>query len=112
MGESAEGGAMALALAPATEADAKSGAVLQIAGVAAIGTGTVMFHGAMPYPGLAAILPVAGAIALLLGGHRSPTGPVTRALSAEPLRWLGRLSYSWYLWHWPLVGIGAVVDWQ
>jgi hypothetical protein len=28
------------------------------------------------------------------------------------LRWFGRVSYSWYLWHWPLVGLGAVLDWQ
>jgi hypothetical protein len=35
---------------------------------------------------------------------------VSRALGAGWLRWLGRLSYGWYLWHWPLVGLGAVLD--
>ena len=110
--EFAAGGALALALEPATEADRRSGVALQIVGIGALAVATAAFHGAMPYPGFAAILPVAGAVALLLGGHYAPTGPVTRALGAGLLRWFGRLSYSWYLWHWPLVGIGAVVDWQ
>jgi hypothetical protein len=55
----------------------------------------------MPYPGLAALLPTAGAVALLYGGA-APSGPM-RLLAAAPLRFLGKISYSLYLWHWPLL---------
>src|SRR5205085_10503266 len=58
----------------------------------------------------AALLPALGAVALIAGGRAAPTSVVTRALAARGLRWLGRLSYAWYLWHWPVVGVGAVLD--
>ena len=58
---------------------------------------------ATPYPGTAALLPVLGT-ALVIGG-----GCVTRGLGAGRLlcrpamRAIGRVSYSWYLWHWPVL---------
>ncbi|MBU6213265.1 MAG: acyltransferase [Actinomycetales bacterium] len=62
-----------------------------------------------PYPGFLALLPTVGTAALIASGIRTgaPT-LVQRALSVRPLRFLGRISYSWYLWHWPpLVFIAA-----
>ncbi|MDR1164390.1 MAG: acyltransferase [Deltaproteobacteria bacterium] len=57
-----------------------------------------------PFPGLAA-LPVCLGAALLLLIHRD--GPeaslVGRALALAPSRWIGKISYSLYLWHWPLL---------
>ncbi|GAA1452871.1 acyltransferase [Nocardiopsis tropica] len=42
--------------------------------------------------------------ALLIGlCARSPEGLVSRVLSWEPLRWTGTVSYSLYLWHWPVI---------
>jgi hypothetical protein len=53
-----------------------------------------------PFPGLAALLPVAGAVFVLL----NPTpGPSARLLTNKPMVWLGRMSYSLYLWHWPVL---------
>ena len=49
-----------------------------------------------------AILPVAGACFLLAAGVRTNSG-VSRALSVRPAVWIGDLSYSLYLWHWPLI---------
>lgn len=71
------------------------------AGLAAVAVAGVALTAEMPYPGLAALLPTAGAAALLYGGA-APSGPV-RLLAAAPLRFLGKISYSLYLWHWPLL---------
>ena len=71
------------------------------AGLAAVAVAGVALTAEIPYPGLAALLPTAGAVALLYGGG-APSGPV-RLLAAAPLRFLGKISYSLYLWHWPLL---------
>jgi len=55
---------------------------------------------AVPYPGTAAVLPVA-ATALVIAG-RTETGVLGRATGLPPVRWLGRVSYPLYLWHWPV----------
>ena len=53
-----------------------------------------------PFPGLAAIPSVLGT-ALLIA---LPTSLINRRLLAlAPLGFIGRISYSWYLWHWPLL---------
>lgn len=55
-----------------------------------------------PFPGLAALLPVAGAVLILL---RPAQGPAGQLLASQPMVWLGELSYSLYLWHWPVLAL-------
>ena len=86
------------------------GTLLQVCGLLAIAFAVVVYDRATPYPGVAARLPALAAVALIAGGERAPNGEVTRGLSWGVFRWFGRLSYAWYLWHWPLVGIGAVIN--
>ena len=52
------------------------------------------------FPGLYALLPTVSTALVLAGDQR---GLTHRLLSAPWLQWLGRRSYSWYLWHWPVV---------
>jgi peptidoglycan/LPS O-acetylase OafA/YrhL len=111
--EFALGGLLAVALEEhrfADDAPSMGGVGLQVAGLLAIAFATVAYDRATPYPGIAALLPALAACALLVGGARAPRSVVSATLGVPPLRWFGRLSYAWYLWHWPLVGIGAVID--
>jgi peptidoglycan/LPS O-acetylase OafA/YrhL len=110
--EFALGGLIALDAGRLSKISTKSGTLLQTGGVAAIAFATLFYDQATPYPGLAALTPVLGTAALLVGGMATSAGVLTRGLSTPVLRWFGRVSYSWYLWHWPLVGLGAVIDWR
>ena len=72
-------------------------------GLAMIGAAGLLIDTNTPFPGMAALLPTLGtALAMLpgMGGHAY--GPV-RLLGWRPARFLGRISYSLYLWHWPLL---------
>jgi peptidoglycan/LPS O-acetylase OafA/YrhL len=59
------------------------------------------------YPGVAAIVPTLATIGLLLSGVGDASRGVSRYLASPMLRLIGRVSYSWYLWHWPFIVIGA-----
>ncbi|WP_158914637.1 acyltransferase family protein [Caulobacter sp. S45] len=60
----------------------------------------IIFNEQTPFPGVAAALPALGA-AGLIASERSFVN--RRVLSARPLVGVGLVSYSWYLWHWPLM---------
>lgn len=62
----------------------------------------VAFDSATPFPGYAALLPVISTALILSGGCR-PGGYVSGILGQRWLVWVGDQSYSWYLWHWPLI---------
>lgn len=56
-----------------------------------------------PYPGTSALLPVLGtALVIGTGGVTGGMG-VGRVLCPPVMRAIGRVSYSWYLWHWPVL---------
>lgn len=53
------------------------------------------------FPGVLAALPSLGAVAVLVSGEFSATHGAGRILASSPMQFVGRLSYAWYLWHWP-----------
>ncbi len=75
---------------------------LGLAGLALILGAGVGLTAQTPFPGWAAALPVLGSVALILAGSLGG-GPATTLLSSAPLRGLGLISYSLYLWHWPVI---------
>jgi peptidoglycan/LPS O-acetylase OafA/YrhL len=71
---------------------------LEPAGLAAILAASLLLTPDTPWPGLAALLPVAGAALVILD-----SGGRTMLLGGAALQGIGRWSYSIYLWHWPIV---------
>lgn len=72
-------------------------------GLAMLTASALVIDTSTPFPGMAALLPTVGtALAMLPGMGGMPHGPA-RYLGWRPARFLGRISYSLYLWHWPLV---------
>ncbi len=63
-------------------------------------------HGLLWVIGLAAF----GTAAVIGGVTAAPASTAARLLRLSPLVVIGKLSYSWYLWHWPLLAFGRVLD--
>ncbi len=61
------------------------------------------YSGAVPFPGWRAALPVLGAAAVIAANAPARLPSPTRVLGVRPVQWLGDVSYSVYLWHWPLI---------
>jgi len=78
-------------------------------GLSLIVAAALAFSATTPYPGLAALLPSVGAAILLATGTRLPHVGISRVLSFRPLQMIGRVSYSWYLWHWPVFLLSAML---
>lgn len=82
----------------------RAAAALGWTGFAALALGVVHTEEA-GFPGASAWLPVLGSAAMIAAGARGvfSRGQIGALLSLAPLRLVGRLSYSLYLWHWPVV---------
>lgn len=63
--------------------------------------------GGLTYPSILAILPTVAALLLLAGGFGEVPTFVTACLSVRPLTFIGDISYSLYLWHWPFLVLGV-----
>ena len=77
-------------------------------GLAAVLVSDFVYNGRTPYPGSAAALPVVGAGVLIASGCAAQRGAGT-LLGLRPLQFGGRMSYSWYLWHWPMLVIAPMI---
>lgn len=88
-------------------------AVLAWAGFAAILFAAFTFTSATPFPSWRAALPVLGTAAVIAAyiqpAARAGQHPVAQAgpqlIASRPVQWLGDVSYSVYLWHWPLIAL-------
>ncbi len=71
-------------------------------GLAAILIGILVYTSKTPFPGASAVLPCLGTALAIWAGEGNPT-IAGRVLTFRPLMLLGLISYSLYLWHWPLI---------
>ena len=90
-----------LACGPGRIAGGRGGDAAVVAGLAAIALAATAYTAATPFPGPAALLPCLGALLVIGGGGAG--GWAAGLLGSRPLAWLGRISYSLYLWHWPVI---------
>ncbi|MBV9595064.1 MAG: acyltransferase, partial [Actinobacteria bacterium] len=72
------------------------------AGLLTVIVSAFVFSDATHYPGSFAMVPVGAAAVLIACGCGQPRGP-ERILREPLLQCIGRVSYSWYLWHWPML---------
>jgi peptidoglycan/LPS O-acetylase OafA/YrhL len=108
MWELAVGAAVALAIFPLARLPRLVAIGTGWAGAAAIIGSGLVFSTGSAWPGYAALLPTLGTAAVIAAGPAAGTAGPVALLGTAPFRWFGELSYSLYLWHWPLVAIAAV----
>lgn len=82
---------------------------LGIIGVLLIVASAVLITDSIAFPGFVALIPVTGTVLVIIAGGISGNA-ISRFLSTRPMTSLGDMSYSVYLWHWPLV-VFAVALW-
>jgi peptidoglycan/LPS O-acetylase OafA/YrhL len=83
-----------------------------IIGLLAILVPVFLYNANTPFPGLAALPPVLGTAAIIYVGTNGLNSTVNKVLAHRSLVWLGLISYSLYLWHWPIlaflrIGLGG-----
>jgi peptidoglycan/LPS O-acetylase OafA/YrhL len=102
MWELAMGGLIALLPGRLAALLAKQGWLAWI-GLAMVVASAFVLSGTSPFPGTVALLPVGGAALLIACGSAAAVGGPAALLSVRPMVFLGDISYSLYLWHWPII---------
>ena len=77
--------------------------MLRWIGLVGLLTSAWLFSGTTAFPGYAAALPVVATAAIIIAGDTGRADPSDVVFRLRPVQWLGDVSYSVYLWHWPLL---------
>lgn len=99
------GGALAMAFPPGRPATrTRVWSFVAMAGGAAVVAGALSAGGLPGWIWNGGLVGISvGAGLLIVGSLGAPSSSAGRLLSWAPMRWLGTISYSLYLWHWPLI---------
>ena len=108
MGELAIGGLLGIIHREYPRTENFSSDWLSVLGAALIGTGFFVFNSHTLFPGLAAAVPCLGAVAVIASGTDSL---VNRLLKQNSIVFIGALSYSLYLWHYPVFAYFTYLRW-
>ncbi len=101
------GALLALGAVPAF-ATQKAANAAAATGLAMIALAVSFITSATPFPGAAALLPVIGAALVIHAGNTARPTTAARLLSLKPVVFVGLVSYSFYLWHWPVLTFARI----
>jgi peptidoglycan/LPS O-acetylase OafA/YrhL len=103
--EFAAGGALVFLPLSRTSTRPAVSSLLGWLGMAGIITSAAVFDDSTLFPGTASVIPVISTLGVIVAGATATRRGPARMLEVSPLRCLGDISYSLYLWHWPLLTI-------
>ncbi len=117
--ELALGGLVATATVGLRRLSSSVAAALSWSGIGLILLAAITFSSSTAYPGWAVAVPVLGAALVIASGVAQPTYGVEAVLRLRLFQWIGLISYSLYLWHWPILilvtehrGLSQLPVWQ
>ena len=105
--ELALGGLVAVGTTWLLRVPAQVAAAMTWLGLGAILVSAVTFNAQTAYPGSLVAIPVIGAALVIGGGVAAPRLGAELLLGSSLFGWVGKLSYSLYLWHWPILIVAA-----
>ncbi|GAB3648307.1 acyltransferase family protein [Glycomyces tarimensis] len=79
-----------------------------VIGLAAIAAAGALYTDETAFPGYTALLPVLGTMLVIVAGTARGENAVSSLLSTGPFQFVGKISYSLYLWHWPILILGPL----
>ena len=103
------GAALALAVLPPIATRTQRN-VSAVAGLAMIVGASLFLGRTSPFPGWNAVLPCVGTALLIHAGSSGETVVGRYLLSRRPVVFVGLISYSLYLWHWPLLSLARITQ--
>lgn len=95
------GSFLALGLFPVLQSQRQRD-IFSIIGLLLILWSVFIFTHSTPFPGVNALIPCIGAVLIIYAG-KDGTSIIGRCLSLRPIVFIGLISYSLYLWHWPII---------
>jgi len=101
--ELALGGLVAVGSIQLAKLPKPAASVITWAGIAGILVAAFGFNASTPYPGSAVILPVVSTALVIAGGTANPRFGAEALIGLRPFQWIGKISYSLYLVHWPIL---------
>ena len=105
--ELALGGLVAVCTVELQRLSAPLAAAMSWIGLGAVLAAASLYSTSTVYPGWAVVVPGVGAALIIAGGAAVPACGAEMVLRVRPVQWVGLISYSLYLWHWPLLTLAA-----
>lgn len=102
----------AIALLIPTQLKKSTSNLLGLLGLASLLVAVFYFDANTPFPGWSALLPAIATVAILKASEQEAPQSlplVSRMLAIRPLQYIGKLSYGWYLWHWPVLIVASML---